>query len=110
MISDRIEKIEATLKGAATLPDETRRQLLELLTDLKAEIAPLSATHGDDVQSIARFAEASVHETVRPERTPELAEAALQGLRSSVEGFEASHPQLVGIVNRIAVALSNMGI
>ena len=37
------------------------------------------------------------------------AQSGEQG-NSKVEGFEASHPQLVQVVNRIAVTLSNMGI
>jgi len=31
-------------------------------------------------------------------------------LLSTVEELEASHPELVGVINRIAVTLSNMGI
>ena len=110
MIQDRIAKIEATLQSAGNLPDETRAELLDLLADLKAEVAALPATHGEDAQSIARFADASVHEATRHARKPDQTDAALKGLTASVEGFEASHPRLVEIVNRIAVALSNMGI
>ena len=110
MIQDRIAKIEAALKGAGNLPEETRAELLALLAELKAEVAPLTGTHDEDAQSIAHFAGASVHEATRTARKPDQADAALKGLTSSVEGFEVSHPRLVEIVNRIAVALSNMGI
>ena len=110
MIQDRIDQIEAAVSGAQNLPAETRAELLKLLADLKAEVAPLTEAHGEDAQSIARFAEASVHEVTRSERKPALADAALGGLTASVEGFEGSHPQLVSVVNRIAVVLSNMGI
>jgi hypothetical protein len=110
MIQDRIAKIEATLKSAANLPAETRAELLALLAELKAEVQPLTKTHGEDVQSIAHFAGASVHEATRTARKPDQADAALRGLQASVEGFEVSHPRLVEIVNRIAVTLSNMGI
>jgi hypothetical protein len=110
MIHDRIEKIEATLKGAGNLPEETRTELLKLLADLKSEVAPLTRTHDEDAASIAHFAGASVHEATRTARKPDQADAALKGLTASVEGFEASHPRLVEVVNRIAVTLSNMGI
>ena len=110
MIQDRIDKIEASLAKAANLPPETRTELLALLAELRGEVAPLTETHREDAQSIARFADASVHEATRTERKPAQTEAALQGLTASVEGFEASHPRLVEIVNRIAVTLSNMGI
>ena len=110
MIPERIAKIEAALAGAQNLPDDTRRELLALLAELKSEVAPLVATHGEDADSIARFADASFHEATRSERKPDQATAALTGLSASVEGFEASHPRLVQIVDRIAVTLSNMGI
>ena len=110
MIQDRIDKIEATVTQAANLPGETRQELLKLLAELKAEVAPLTATHDEDASSIARFTDASVHEATRTARKPEQKEAALKGLTSSVRGFEASHPRLVEIVDRIATTLSNMGI
>ncbi len=110
MIQDRIAKIEATLQSAGNLPEATRAELLSLLADLKAEVAPLTGDHREDAQSIARFTDASVHEATRQARKPDQTEAALKGLTASVEGFEASHPRLVEIVNRIAVTLSNMGI
>jgi hypothetical protein len=110
MIQDRIDKIEAAVSGAQHLPEATRVELLRLLAELKAEVAPIEGAHGDDAQSIAAFAAASIHEATRSEKKPVLADAAIGGLTASVEGFEASHPQLVQVVNRIAVTLSNMGI
>ena len=110
MIQDRIEKIEATLRDARNLPPETRAELLALLEDLKAEVTPLTKTHAEDVQSIARFADASVHEVTRRELKPALVEAALKGLSHSVKDFEVSHPRLVAVVDRLALTLSNMGI
>ena len=110
MIQDRINKIETAVHGAANLPAETKQQLLALLSELKAEVAPLNDTHGEDAASIACFTDASVHEATRSERKPEQAAAAVTGLSASVVGFEASHPRLVQIVDRLANTLSNMGI
>ena len=110
MIQDRINKIETAVHGAANLPAETKQQLLALLSELKAEVAPLNDTHGEDAASIARFTDASVHEATRSERKPEQAAAAVSGLSASVVGFETSHPRLVQIVDRLANTLSNIGI
>jgi len=110
VIQERIAKIEATLRDDANLSDATRSELLRLLADLKAEVGALTETHGEDAQSIAHFATASVHEATRGTRKPDQADAALKGLKASVDGFEVSHPRLVEIVNRIAITLSNMGI
>lgn len=110
MIQDRIAKIEAVVSEAKTLPPVARAELLELLTELKGEVASLGKTHGEDVESITRFADASVHEATRAEQKPALVEAALKGLSHSVKDFEVSHPRLVQVVDRIALTLSNMGI
>jgi Domain of unknown function (DUF4404) len=108
MIQDRIAKIEATLNNAPDLPAATRDELLALLGDLKAEVAGLAPTHGEQAKSITRSADAAFSLAAQPEEagTP----AVLQDFRASVEGFEASHPRLVQIVDRIALTLSNMGI
>ena len=110
MIEDTIGKIESRLQAADSIPEERRNELLNLLTTLKAEVAKLSATHGEQAESIAGFAELSTHEATRSEQNPQLLKLSLEGLNSSVHGFEESHPQLVQIVNRICTTLSNLGI
>jgi hypothetical protein len=110
MIQDHIDKIETKLRGAGGIPEETRGELLHLLSTLKTEIGNLSETHKEDAASITRFADLSAHEATREQKKPAQVETALHGLRSSVEGFESSHPVLVQIVNKFAAILSNMGI
>lgn len=110
MIQDRLDNITAKVQDAQNIPDSTRTELLNLLAGLKSEIAALSQTHDEDARSIARFTDVSTHEATRVEKKPQLVNAALQGLTSSVEGFETSHPALTQTVNRLAVLLSNMGI
>lgn len=110
MLHDTLSKIEAKLQNAGTIKDEQKSELLQLLSTLKREIATLSDADGEKAQSIAGFTEISAHEATREEKNPELLKLSLQGLSSSVGGFENSHPELVALVNRIATTLSNMGI
>jgi len=110
MIDDTLQKIEAQLQASESISEERRRELLQLLTKLKGEVADLSTTHGDEAQSITGFTQVSAHEAIRETRNPELLDLSLQGLRSSVEGFEKTHPKLVQIVNSISNTLSNLGI
>jgi Mg2+ and Co2+ transporter CorA len=110
MIEDTIGKIEARIEGADSVKDERRQELLQLLGRLKAEVAELSKTHGDQAQSIAGFTEVSTHEAIRADQNPEQLKLSLDELASSVKGFEESHPRLVQIVNAISTALSNLGI
>ena len=110
MINDRIETIQSTIEQAGNIPEERKTELLQLVAGLQSEISALSQTHRDEAFSITHFADASAHEAVRTEKNPQLAETALQGLRASVQGFEETHPDLVGIVSRFATALSNMGL
>jgi Domain of unknown function (DUF4404) len=110
MIEDTVSKIEAKIQGADSINEDKKRELLELLGRLKSEVATLSETHGDEAQSIAGFTEISTHEATRAEQNPELLKLSLEGLSSSVEGFEKSHPRLVQIVNAISNTLSNLGI
>ena len=109
MIEDTIGKIEARIQGAGAVKEERRQELLQLLGTLKSEVAELSKTH-EEAQSIAGFTEVSAHEATRTQQNPELLQLSLQGLGSSVRGFEESHPHLVQIVNAISSTLSNLGI
>jgi len=110
MIEETISKIEAKLKDAGSINEQSKRELAGLLATLKTEITELSKTHADQAQSIAGFAQASAHEAIREEKNPELLKLSLEGLATSVDGFEKSHPSLVQIVNRICTTLSNLGI
>jgi hypothetical protein len=110
MIQDTIAKIEARLQRTESIKEENKAELLQLLSTLRTEISELSRTNAEQAQSIAGFAELSTHEAMREEKNPQLAQLSLQGLSSSVEGFEQSHPKLVQAVNAVCTALSNLGI
>jgi hypothetical protein len=110
MIEDTIGEIEARIQNAEAIKDDRRKELLQLLATLKGEVAQLSKTHSDQAQSIAGFTALSAHEAIRSEQDPQLLKLSLQGLGSSVGGFERSHPKLVQIVNAISNTLANLGI
>ena len=110
MIQNTIEKIENKVKKIDSLKDESKTQLLNLLSTLKSEIEELSKTKGEQAESIIGFAEISTHEATRQDKNPQLLELSIDGLSTSVKGFEVSHPSLVGTVNSICVMLSNLGI
>ena len=110
MIQETLEKIEARLKSSEAIPAEKREELERLLETLKSEIARLSRTHAEQAQSIAGFTEVSAHEATREQPNPRLLKLSLDGLVSSVEEFETSHPKLVQIVNSISTTLANLGI
>jgi len=110
MIEKTITEIEAKIRGAESVNAERKQELLNLLGTLKTEIADLSKTRGEQADSIAGFARLSAHEAMRSEPNPQLREISLQGLQSSVEDLEQSHPRLTQIVNRISKMLSDLGI
>ncbi|MGB7767727.1 MAG: DUF4404 family protein [Verrucomicrobiia bacterium] len=110
MIENTLNEIEAKIRGAGSISEERKRELLQLLGTLKAEVGKLSKTHDEQAQSIANFAQLSTHEATRAQQNPQSLHHSIEGLRSSVEGIEKSHPQLVQIVNNISNTLANLGI
>ena len=93
MIEDTIARIEERLRTAENLPSSERAELERLLEQLRTEAASLP-----QLREPAREAEEEdVH-------------SALGRLEESLTEFETTHPQLVGIVNRISTMLANMGI
>ena len=109
MPSRTIQELSEKIKNASIGKAE-REELVKLIDSLKNEIEELSATNKEHAESIANFAEASAHEATKKVPNPELREISIKGLTASVDDFEASHPALVRIVNRISVMLSNIGI
>ena len=108
MIDETIEKTQQQLKQSRNLSPEKRAELMDLVAQLKTEVANLSESDPERAQTIAGFAERSAQEATR--ETQEPVKNAIDELESSVTGFEAAHPKLTAVVNRIASTLSNLGI
>src|SRR4030065_1238605 len=109
VIQETITQIEERIKKAKSLNDAKKRELLNLLSILKIEVSELSKTHAEHTQSITGFTEVSIHEAMREEKNPQLLKLSLQGLSTSVEEFESSHPKLVGVVNSLCTFSSHIG-
>jgi predicted transcriptional regulator len=110
MIENTIGEIEAKIRATGSVGAAQKQELLALLATLKTEVADLSRTHQEQADSIAEFARLSARESTRANPDPKLKELSLQGLNSSTEGFQQSHPRLVQIVNNITKTLSDLGI
>jgi len=110
MIQDHLDKIEERLKQSEAVKESDKAELLTLLTTLRTEIADLSQTHYEQAESITGFAALSAREATRSEKNPALLNLSIEGLASSVQGFETSHPRLVEIINTFCTMLSNLGI
>ncbi|HUI65218.1 MAG TPA: DUF4404 family protein [Bacteroidota bacterium] len=110
MIQKTIKTIEGRIGSAKVITPQKKKELLELVATLKAEITELSRTKAEHAESITGFIDRSTHEATRRERDPELLKLSLAGLAASVKGFEASHPRLVSQVNYICTMLANIGI
>lgn len=109
MIDETIKQLEARIESAG-VTEERRHELRTLLKTLRAEVSNLAQTHGEQAESIAGFAQVSTYEATRSDQNPQLLKLSLEGLNSSVAGFEKSHPRLVQIVNAVSNTLSNLGI
>ncbi len=110
MIENTISEIEAKIRSTESVSADHKRELLQLLGTLKTEVATLAQTHSEQADSIANFAKLSTLEATRSEPNSQLRELSNQGLLSSVDGIEQSHPKLVQIVNSISKTLSDLGI
>jgi DNA repair exonuclease SbcCD ATPase subunit len=110
MAIDSIAQLEAKIQATYSPNTQQREELLALLAELKGQIAELSKTHEEHATSIASFTDISAHEATRQHTNQHLLRIDIEGLSTSVEEFEASHPELVNTVNRISAILSNMGI
>jgi hypothetical protein len=110
MMQQTIREIEQRLSQSGAVKEEDRAALLGLLAKLKGEVDALSLTNREQAQSIAGFTQVSAHEATRDEPDPKLLKLSLEGLSSSVSGFEKTHPKLVALVDSICTTLSNLGI
>jgi hypothetical protein len=86
MVEKLINELETKIRNADFSNTAHKNDLLQSVTHLKAELA------AREKQSLAPL------------------KSSVEELRSSVEGFEQSHPKLIEVVNRISSSLANLGI
>jgi len=90
MLDQLLKQLQTQVKATSNLPEETRTELLKQAALLETQQAQ------DEVQA--------------EETEPSEAREGVDRLIASIEGLEASHPQITSLVNRIAMTLGNMGI
>ena len=110
MVKDALARLGAAIKTIETADSRKKAELLKLYASLKTEVEGLAKAHGEQARSIAGFAEVAAHEATRAGKSPRLLELSVEGLRTSVQGFETSHPELSEAVNRLCLLLARMGI
>jgi hypothetical protein len=110
MLQNTLTKIEEKLQTVNSIPEDNRTELLHLLHTLKEEVQELSKTESESAESITGFTQMATHEATRQEKNLDLLRLSVEGLTSSVQGFETSHPKLAETVNAFCQVLSNMGI
>jgi len=110
MSPDSLTRLETKIQEATGLNAQHKTELLTLLVDLKNEIAKLSTTSEEQAHSIRSFTDISAHEATREFNNQQLVRIAIEGLSTSVEELEASHPELVATVNKLCNLLSSLGI
>lgn len=110
MLNAAFKKIETAVRKMDSARGAKKAEILRSLAALKAEIQTLSKAHAENARSIARWAETAAHEAARKKASPPLLEHSLKGLALTTQGFEASHPRLVEIVNDLCAMLAHIGI
>jgi ABC-type nitrate/sulfonate/bicarbonate transport system substrate-binding protein len=110
MIDSIMKRIEALLESSEQMDEAKRQELQELLDTLKEEMKDLAESHQEEAESIAGFTGVSTQQAVRKSPDPRLVSLSTEGLKTSVEGFEVSHPRLVSAVNSLCTFFANMGI
>jgi ABC-type Zn uptake system ZnuABC Zn-binding protein ZnuA len=110
MINDTMEKIEQKIRKSVHITDENKAEYLSMLETLRSEVDALAKTQKEQAETISNFAGATAHEAMRNETRKDLLDISIDGLKTSVEGFEVSNPGLVSIVNSFCSLLANIGI
>ncbi|GAB6094902.1 hypothetical protein JCM14469_11540 [Desulfatiferula olefinivorans] len=110
MINETMDKIETKIRASVHITDANKQEYLAMLGELRREVETLSSTELDQAETISGFARMSAHEATRRETNRDLLDLSIEGLKRSVDGFEASNPKLVSVVNSFCSLLANIGI
>ena len=95
MIDDTLAKLEDRIHAVESRGDGSRKELLALVAELRAELGAISETHADDAAALAHH----------------VREAGSGGrVEDSIRSFESTHPKIVGLVRSLMNTLADAGI
>ena len=103
----KIETIEKKIETTSQIDAKTKGDLLELLRSLKSE---LKEVHPETAHNIADKTNISAGKVLSSDNKKNELQEDIDGLQETVGEFEASHPKLVQVVNRLCMMLSDIGI
>lgn len=110
MLEETLSRMEAAIRRIEKAGPKEKAELVALLGRLKEEVRALHSTHSEQARSIASFADSAAHEATRSPQAEVLRRHSREGLGASVADFEASHPELVRLVNELCTQLARLGI
>ncbi len=102
MVEDTLRRLEERIRASKRTGEETRAELLSLVSALRSELSAAAETHGEDAMAVARHAEAVASGDAPPADGDEIEDA--------LRGFETAHPRLVGLVQSFMRTLGDAGI
>jgi hypothetical protein len=103
----KIEAIEKKIEATSHIDAKIKKDLLDLMHSLKAE---LKDVHPETAHEIADKTNISTGKVLASDNKKNELQEDIDGLQETVGEFEASHPKLVQVVNRLCMMLSDIGI
>ena len=110
MIKKTIESIQAHIKSAKNLQKEQRDELLQLVNELETEVSELSQERLDQLHSAVSMTGVVNPSAIEVTQNIEVAKLLSDDLKEALASFEAAHPKLVDVTNRLCMLLSSLGI
>jgi mevalonate kinase len=108
----KLEAIEKKIKTTPQIDAKIKEDLLDLMRSLKTELADIKNEHPKTADSIVDQTHSSAEQILCKNNSGEqkILQENIDDLQKTVDEFEASHPKLVQVVNRICMMLSDIGI
>jgi hypothetical protein len=110
MALEQLGYLEARIQETHELSPQQKEELLRLVSELKEAMAAFPTTPEAHAPSRTPVPDMAAEETTRQDTPQHPVRVAMDDVSTSVEAFEASHPELVTTVNQISTLLANMGI
>lgn len=87
----------------------SQKTLSEQLADLKSEIDVLEERHASARERLDGLVSAIEHQLVNMDDKAHR-KSLKEEIRTYIDDFETLHPDIIGVLDKISVTLSNMGI
>jgi ABC-type transporter Mla subunit MlaD len=109
-IKSQFDRVTQIVKNAATMPNDKRNQLAELIDELQEALKTAAEKRPEDSERVVRSAELVATEVAKEKPDKGFLNITVEGLKQAAKAVEDIAPTVISVAAKVARFVAGLGI